>query len=170
MSGSKHLSVSEFYMWRSLLAIAWADGSCGTEETDYFAKVFDNLSNYYALTAEQRNTLANDLENPQKAETLFPYINEPEAFNNLLCYAEDLVKLDGVVSPTEEDILKRLRLWQHPTYDKEELRKELRAFVAERRRENEEERLEVKKWAAGMHPLYAAVDRLLARVGIDLIE
>lgn len=170
MSNKKHLSVSELYMWRSLLAIAWADGSCGAEEIAYFAKVFDNLSRHYALTQEQRNTLADDLEAPQRADMLFPYINEPEVRANLLCYAEDLVMLDGVFDPNEESILQRLRLWNNPDYDKEKLRGEIRDFLTTRRRENEEEHLAIKEWAKGKHPLYAAVDRLLERLGIDLIE
>lgn len=164
------LSTSQLFMWRSLLAIAWADGNCGPEEIAYFAKVFDNLPRYYALTAEQRNKLAEDLESPQKAELLFPHINDPEVRDTLICYAGDLVMLDGVLDPSEDAILKRLRLWQHPAHDKEELRTEIRQFRAERMQESEQERRQFKQEAQGAHPLYAAVDRLLTRLGIDPVD
>ena len=152
-------------MWRALLAIAWADGDCGEEETAYFGQVFDNLPRYYDMTRDQKNLLADALEKPEKAEALFPYINDPEVRGMLVTFAEDLVLLDGVVDPGEEAILQHLRQWNLPC-DKEALRQEVRQVIGATRQEKEEIRQQVR----GMSPLYKAVDRLLMRLGIDLIN
>lgn len=166
------LSTSEFYMWRSLLAIAWADGECGAEEIAYFAKLFDNLPRYYALTQSQRDTLAKDIEAPDdmSPETLFAHINEPGPRTTLILYAQDLVMLDGVLDAREDEILKKLRLWEQPAYDRDALRVEIRKLIADNRAASEKERQAIRTQIRGMHPLYDACDKLLIRLGIDLIE
>lgn len=165
-----HLTSGMFYMWRCLLALAWADGSCGEEETAYFAKVFDNLARYYDLTQEQRNALAGDLEHPGDAIAFFTHINEPEAREMLVVFAHDLAKLDGEIHPNEEEILKRLRLWDSPQLDKEALRAEVREIIRSGRHQRAAEKEEIRAHVRSMSPLYAAVDRLLLRLGIDLID
>jgi hypothetical protein len=170
MEKKPQLSTSMFTLWRSLVAIAWADGCCGKEETAYFARVFANLPRYYALTDLQRNALADDLVTPRSIDELLPQINDPEAQRLLALYAHDLVLLDGVVDPAEEDILKRLRAWEMPEQDRAALQKEIRVLISEKRAERATEKEELRRQVRGVNPLFAAVDKLLMRLGIDLIE
>lgn len=166
------LSASMFYMWRSLLAIAWADGNCGKEETAYFAKVFDNLARYFDLTQEQRNTLGDDLENPSALEAiaLFSHINDPDVRGKLIAFAQDLVMLDGELHPNEEDILRRLRLTEDPSLDREALKIEIQQIIVIGREKRAQEKTELREEIREMSPLYAAVDRLLMAFGIDVID
>lgn len=166
------LSTSMFYLWRSLLAIAWADGDCGKEETAYFAKVFDNLARYFDLTQEQRNALGDDLETPSTlgARVLFSHINDPDVRGKLITFAHDLVMLDGELHPNEEDILQRLRLTEDPSLDREALRIEIREIMASGRAKRAQEKAELREEIRSMSHLYAAVDRLLMAFGIDIID
>lgn len=163
------LSTSMFYMWRCLLAVAWADGNCGKEETDYFAKVFENLNRFFDLTQDQRDALADDLINAKKIDGLYAHINDPEARDTLVGFATDLALLDGVLDPNEEDILKRLHLHRNPAYDKEALRLEIRQLIEGKRAERAAERGALRNEIRAMSPLYNAVDRILMKLGIDVI-
>lgn len=166
------LSNSMFNMWRCLLAIAWADGNCGKEETAYFGKVFENLARYFDLSQEQRNTLGDDLENPSALEalTLFSHINDPDVRGKLITFAEDLVMLDGELHPNEEDILRRLHLTEDPSLDREALKVEIRQIIAAGREKRAQEKAELREEIRNMSPLYAAVDQLLMALGIDVID
>ena len=171
MAGQKPpLNTSMLYMWRCLVAIVWADGDFGEEETSYFEKVFDNLLRYFALTQEQRDVLADDLMKAKKIDDLFPYINDPEVRGMLLDFAHELAVIDGALAPSEDDILKRLSLWAGASYDKTELLEEIRQFIAQKRRDQAEEKDELRAEIHNMSPLYAAVDRLMLKLGFDLIE
>lgn len=164
------LSTSMFYMWRCLLAIAWSDGRCGEEETAYFGKVFDNLARYFDMTQEQRDTLADDLLFAKNIDKLFNHINDPEARGTLMVFAEDLIVLDGHVDPSEEDILKKLKLWDNPGYDREQLRTDIRnlRITQQSTRASDKEKLRAEVRASNI--LFNAVDRLMMRLGIDLVD
>lgn len=164
------LSPSQFYMWRCLLAISWEDGNCDEKEVAYFAKVFDNLPRSYALTQQQRDTLAHDLETPGEApEAFFPYITDPAVRETLVLYAHDLIKLDGR-DPDADAIMKRLKLWQHPSYDREQLRTEFDDIVARDRQQDKEAADEILQKMDNASPLFAALDKFKARLGIKLDE
>jgi hypothetical protein len=163
------LSTSQFYMWRMLLAIAWVDGSCGEEETAYFAKVFDNLDRYFILTQQQRDALANGLLQAEDPWALFSYINEPEPRRLLVLYAEALVLLDGVLDPKEEEILKRLHVIDPPGYDTENLRGEVRTIIAEARAQRLQEMEDLRREIHKRSPHVAVLDWLLRKVGIDFL-
>lgn len=157
-----------FYMWRSLLALAWADGYFSREETAHFAEVFDNLPRYYSLTQEQKNTLADELVAPQNRDVtdFFSYINDPETRRNLYLFARDLAMLDGIVCPVEQDILDRLHLGAPAALTQEEVHNVI-VGVAEK---SEQERQDIRQELRSLHPFYDALDRLLLRLGIDLVK
>jgi hypothetical protein len=162
------LPASMFYLWRSLLLLAWTDGECGREETAYFAKVFDNLARYYNLTQEQKDTLADDLVAPQNRDILdfLSYINDPDTRRVLYVFAYDLALLDGILHPAEKEILDKLHISAPAAMTQEEIRN----VVAELEDKAEQERQELRKHIRGMRPFYAALDTLLMRLGIDLIK
>jgi len=167
-SQKQSLPASMFYMWRSLLSLAWADGECGRAETAYFAKVFDNLARYYSLTQEQKDTLGDDLVAPQSSDILdlFSYINDPETRRNLYLFAHDLAMLDGVLHPAEKDILDKLHMGAPAALTREEVHD----VIVEIEGKSEEERQALRKEIRELGPFYDALDRLLLRLGIDLIK
>lgn len=164
------LCTSMFYMWRSLLAIAWSDGRCGEEETAYFAKVFDNLARFFDMTQEQRDILADDLVIGKNVDKLFNYINDPEARSTLVIFAEDLIMLDGKLDPNEEDIIRKLKLWDEPGYDREQLRIDIQKLRGEQRDARAEEKKRLRFEIRSTNALFNAVDRLMLRLGIDLVD
>ncbi|TNE31237.1 MAG: TerB family tellurite resistance protein [Alphaproteobacteria bacterium] len=164
----QYFPTSMFYMWRSLLLLAWADGECGHEETAYFAQVFDNLPRYYSLTQEHKDTLAAELVAPQNqaVHDFFAYINDPDTRRNLYLFAHDLAMLDGILHPAEKDILDRLQLGAPAALTMEEVC----GIIVEVEEESERERQQIRQEIQALGPFYAALDRLLLRLGIDLIK
>jgi len=155
-------------MWRSLLLMAWADGECGHEETAYFAEVFDNLPRYYSLTQEHKDTLAAELVAPQNqgVHDFFAYINDPDTRRNLYLFAHDLAILDGILHPAEEDILGKLQLGAPAALTVEEVG----GIIIEIAEETEQERQQIRQEIQALGSFYTALDRLLLRLGIDLIK
>lgn len=169
-ASKKSLSTSAFYMWRCLVALAHADGKLQKEELDYFEKVFDNLPRYYALTQAQRDAFANDLYTPQDIDALFSHINDPEARAVLIGFAEDLALIDGNLHPNEKDILQKLHLKNPRAYDTEELLGDIRRDIEKNRLLWEKERAAMRETARARNPLFTAVDIVLMRFGIDILD
>lgn len=170
MNAKPPLSTSMFYMWRSLIAMGHADGKLGLEELDYLEKIIDNLLRYFALTEEQRHTFADDLHNPQSIDTLFARINEPDARDMLYGFAEEMAWADGVLEAGEEEVLRRLRLKNPENFDRDALRAEIRADIARHKTEWDAERQQMRKTARGRNPYFYAVDVILTRMGIDILD
>jgi hypothetical protein len=79
--------------------------------------------------------------------------------------------LDGELHPEEDAILKRLHLWHEPGYDTEALRVEIQGIIAKGRQERADE---TAKFRADAHkrnlPFFVAFDKLLLRLGIDILD
>lgn len=170
MQEKKPLSTGMFYMWRCLVAIAHADGKLQKEELDYFEKLFDNLLQYFDLTQEQRDAFADDLYTPQSVDALFSRINEPEPRDILIGFAEELAWLDGVLDAKEEDILNRLHLQNPASHDREQLLGEIRADMARHKAEWDAERTMIRNSGRARNPLFRAVDVVLMKLGIDILN
>jgi len=170
MNTKPALSTGMFYMWRCLIAVAHADGKLGMEELDRLEKIFDNLQQYFALTEQQRHAFADDLHQPQEIDVLFSRVNEPEARDLLFGFAEEMAWADGVLDPGEEDVLRRLRLKNPENFDREALRQEIRTDIARHKAEWDAERATMRKTARGRNPYFYAVDVILMKMGIDVLD
>lgn len=170
MNTKPPLSTGMFYMWRCLIAVAHADGRMGMEELDRLEKIFDNLLAYFNLTEEQRYTFADDLHQPRDIDALFSRINEPEARDMLFGFAEEMAWADGVLDPGEEDVLRRLRFKNPENFDREELRREIRADIERHKTEWNTERALMRKTARSRSPFFYAVDVILTKMGIDILD
>ncbi len=169
MSEKPALSPSQYYMWLCLLSIAWEDGGCDEKEVDYFSKVFENLSNDYALTQEQRDGLANALEKESaEPEAYFHKITDHEAREALVMYAHDLIQLDGR-DPDTDAIIKRLKMWEHPDSDNKKLRAEVHAVVSKDRQQRDHDE-RVTRGQLEVNPFFKATDKLLGLLGIDATD
>jgi len=170
MNTKPPLSTGMFYMWRCLIAVAHADGRMGMEELDRLEKIFDNLLAYFNLTEEQRHTFAYDLHQPRDIDALFSRVNEPEARDMLFGFAEEMAWADGVLDAGEEEVLRRLRLKNPENFDREELRREIRADIERHKTEWNAERAAMRQTARGRNPFFYAVDVILTKMGIDILD
>lgn len=166
----KTLSTGMFYMWRCIVAIGHADGRLGKEELDHFEKLFDNLLRYFDMTQEQRDTFADDLYTVQDVDDLFRHINDPEARDMLVGFAEELAWIDGELDPGEEAVLERLRLKNPERYDRKKLLEDIRSDIVRHKSEWEAERARMRERARGRNPYFHAADVILMRLGIDVLD
>lgn len=169
-SAKRPFTTSLFYMWRALLAMAHADGEVGQEELDYFRKVFDNLPEHYDMSQEQRDTLADEIEKAQSFDEMLRHINDTETRATLYTFAEQLAMADGVLHPSEEAILERLRLENPYVEERQKLLAEIRVNVEQKRAQH---RAEMARLHDEMHtrsPWLAAIDGALESMGIDILE
>jgi uncharacterized membrane protein YebE (DUF533 family) len=157
-------------MWRCVIAIAHADGSVQTQERDYLQNVISNLNRAYHLTPEQKKTLEDDLKNPRKISALLPHVTDPQDRASVIYFGDALAWADGELSVDEETILKKLHDDQMAKVDMNRLRAEIAADLKARKAERENEIKKEHAEGQKASPTFAALDRLLLRFGIDILD
>ncbi|MEZ0260718.1 MAG: DUF533 domain-containing protein [Alphaproteobacteria bacterium] len=168
--GQQKFSKSQFYMWRAVIAIAHADGEVQAEERAYITRVISTLDRVYGLTQEQKKAFTDDLVTPQKIEDMVKEIEEPQYRGMLITLGETMVWADGVVTEDEEAVLKKLHANRLGAIDSDRLRNEMKQGTAERRAEFEAENAKLRNDAHSKNPLFRALDRVLVKMGIDLLK
>ncbi len=158
----KPVGASQFYMWRCVVAIAHADGKVQAEEREYLGRIFDKMG----LTAEQRETFRQDAETPQDIATLLAHINEPEWRGQLIYFAGLLARADGVLAPSEEQLIKKLRGDQMASLDMDQIRADVKKAVDDEMFQHDLKMSEIRP----QRGLSAVLDSLLLRLGIDILE
>lgn len=123
------VSHSMFYMWRCVIVVAHADGKVQQAEKDYLRRIFGNMDRAYGLSAQQKQTLEDDMVNPKRMGELLPQINDPYYRSQLIYFAGLLAHADGELHPNEEAILKKLRTDQLASLDMEQIRRDVRIAV-----------------------------------------
>ncbi len=166
----KELSDSLFYMWRCVIAIAHADGTIPAQERDYLDKVIGNLERIYGLTPDQDKVLEADLKEPRKISDLLPHVTAPEDRASLIYFGDLVAHADGTITPNEHNILQKLHDDQMKTIDVQKLKLEIDADIAARRDERAREMADIHKTEQKKHPVFAALDRLMLRFGIDILD
>jgi uncharacterized membrane protein YebE (DUF533 family) len=161
---------SQYQMWRGVIAIAHADGKVQDEERAYLKKVFQNLDRVYGLTMAQRNELDDDMLNPKSLADILPKITEPQYRGMLIHFGEVLVWADNQVSAEEEDVIKKLYAGQMSSIDEGKLRAEVKAQLAATKAEHDHTLEKIHATGARKSPLFRGFDRLLRKVGIDILE
>ena len=164
------LSESLFYMWRCVIAIAWTDGVLQPQERTYIDNVIANLDRIYGLDAAQKKIFQDDLKKPHRISDLLPRVTAPEDRASLIYFGDILAWADGQVTADEEDVLKKLHDDQMKKVDVDKLRQEVEADIASRRKERVAEMNEIHAAEQKKHPMFAALDRLMLRFGIDMLD
>ena len=166
----QEMSASQYQMWRGVIAIAHADGKVQDEERAYLKKVFQNLDRVYGLTLAQRNELDDDMLNPKSLADILPKIPEPQYRGMLIHFGEVLVWADNQVSAEEEDVIKKLYAGQMSSIDEGKLRAEVKAQLAATKAEHDHTLEKIHATGARKSPLFRGFDRLLRKLGIDILE
>lgn len=163
------ISDSLFNMWRCVICMAHADGEVQAEERQYLENIFANLDRVYRLTPEQKKTFADDLNKAQSISELLPKVTRPEDRGSLIYFGNLLVWADGVLSAEEEEILKKLQADQMKKIDVDKLRTEVEMNLKLERGQREQEMKSIHDEERKKHPLFAALDSLLLRCGVDIL-
>lgn len=95
-------------MWRCIVAIAHADGKVHDKERQYLLDIFDNMQRVKGLTDKDRAILERDMEVQQDPFELLQQIQSPNYRSQVLYFARYLSKVDGVIDPSEQDLIDRL--------------------------------------------------------------
>lgn len=166
---NKPIGHNLFTMWRCVIAMAHADGVMHPEESSYLSHVFSKLH----LTDEQKRIFAADIKAPQDLMGLFAEINEPVYRAMVYDFARLMAYKDGILSPSEEALLQRLRAELLPEGRLEEIRSEVRESVA---MEMQVHDINIDRHRPIFDPsrptsiLSWLIDELFLRLGIDLLR
>ena len=101
----KPMTESHFNMWRAMVALTHADHKVTSEEREFMQKKFDGLN----FTAEQKDQLNAELDDPQDVTPLFEKITDKRDRAEFVYFARLLFWSDGEFEIQEEEILAHLR-------------------------------------------------------------
>ena len=162
----EHVGTSQFYMLRCLIVMAHADGVVCDEERAYIAA----LSNRLPLTEEQHNTLEEDFEKEQGLGELLSHINEPQYRSQVVYFARIMAYKDGVLHPSEDELLKKIHSYVVEGLDLETIREDVQKAVNAELLVHDisiDENRPMKNGHA--IPWIQWLDELLLSLGIDLL-
>lgn len=102
---SRMVTESEFYMWRTLFAIAHADNVVTKEEIRFMVEVLEDIP----FTDQQREVLTNDISDAQDIAEMFKGVTDPGDQARFFKFAHELVWVDGDYGKEEQDIMLKLK-------------------------------------------------------------
>ena len=105
MSEEAGISESQFYMWRTLFALAHADHVVTDEEVRFMAEALEDIP----FSAEQHTQLMDDTKDAQDIEQMFENIKEVKDQAEFFKLAHVLVHIDGDYGSEEQAIMLRLK-------------------------------------------------------------
>ena len=159
-------NTSKLYMWRCVVAMAHADGMIQAEEDEWLRKTFINMRDRAGLPLEHYDILLSDLEEPQDVANLLPYINDPAYRAQVVYFARLLAYKDGVLQPSEEQLLEKLHASVTDGLPMDAIREEVASNVQHELVLHEVE----KDSARPMTGLSGLLDQLFLHFGIDLMD
>ncbi len=96
---------SQFYMWRTVFALAHADNVVTDEEVRYLAEILEDIP----FTSEQEAILNIDIKEPQDIFEMFLKVTDPQDQALFFKFAQEIVWIDGEYGAEEQDIMLRLQ-------------------------------------------------------------
>ncbi|TAL27996.1 MAG: TerB family tellurite resistance protein [Alphaproteobacteria bacterium] len=166
----KKISDSLFNMWRCVIALAHADGEVQSEERAYIERIIGNLDRVYGLSPEQKKIFEDELQHAGDLKELLPHVKEPQDRASLVYFADIIVWADGTLSEEEEKLLKQLRDDQMSKVDMNKARTQIEADRIKRAIESDREAAKMRIETGKKSPTFAALDRLLRKLGIDMLN
>lgn len=155
-------SNSKFYMIRCVIAMAHADGEVCDEERAYIHALMRHIN----FSAEQRQILGDDLETEQNVADLFRHINDPRYRGQVVYFARILAHKDGILDPSEQDLLDRLHAMATDGLDMEQIRADAKKAAQLSMRNHD---LTVDR-IAPQGGLFGVFDEIMLSVGFDLTK
>ncbi|MFN3701364.1 MAG: TerB family tellurite resistance protein [Alphaproteobacteria bacterium] len=100
-----NVTESQFYMWRTLFAIAHADDIVTSEEVRYLSEALADIP----FSEEQKTVLQQDISTPQDIEEMFDKIVDAKDQAAFFNFARQLVWVDGDYGEAEQKIMLKLK-------------------------------------------------------------
>ncbi|MFP4313216.1 MAG: hypothetical protein ACLFR0_02705 [Alphaproteobacteria bacterium] len=101
----KHVTESQFYMWRTLFAIAHADDIVTDEEVRFMTEALEDLP----FSEEQQKILKDDISEPKDIVEMFGKISNSSDQAEFFNFARTLVWVDGDYGEEEQEIMLKLK-------------------------------------------------------------
>ncbi len=101
----KEVTESQFYMWRTLFALAHADHVVTSEEIRFMVEALEDIP----FTEEQLRILSDDIATPQDIVQMFGKIAEARDQAEFFKFARELVWIDGHYGQEEREIMLKLQ-------------------------------------------------------------
>lgn len=162
----KPVSESLFYMWRAVICMAHADGIVHQSERDLFERIFENMGRAYDIAPAYLDTFRKDLDAPQGIDRLLPHITDPECKSLLIFFSQVVACADGKLDFSEAALIGKLDAAFGAQPDTETTVEQIRADIAKRMKDYKSRNTDPPLRAA----IYYALDALLLRLGIDMLE
>jgi hypothetical protein len=102
---TRGVTESQFYMWRTLFAIAHADDVVTDEEKKFMDEAIRDIP----FSVEQKQTLRGDIETAQDIGKMFKSITDKQDQARFFRFAQQLVWVDGDYGPEEQKIMLQLQ-------------------------------------------------------------
>ncbi|NCT41111.1 MAG: TerB family tellurite resistance protein [Alphaproteobacteria bacterium] len=115
MSGQ--VTDSQFYMWRTIFALAHADDIVTTEELRFMAEALEDIP----FSDEQKETLQRDAKEEQSVEEMFKKITDPVDQAGFFKFASKIAHIDGDYGEEEQEVMLRLARIHLESVDIDEL-------------------------------------------------
>ena len=132
---SAEISESKFNMWRSIVALIYADGEISVEEEEFVRTKIRRLN----FNKEQEDLLKEDITNPKDVNELYQKITDPKDRGQFIYFARLLFWSDGDFDKQEQEIFNHFREGVLSKTDVAEAKKDahdmIRKFEAEYNRE-----------------------------------
>lgn len=100
-----NVNESQFYMWRTLFAMAHADDIVTEEEIRYMMEALEDIP----FSAEQQDILKDDIGVKQDIEAMFNKITDAKDQAMFFNFARDLVWVDGDYGVEEQEVMLKLK-------------------------------------------------------------
>lgn len=95
---------SQFYMWRTLFAVAHADNIVTDEEIEFMAHILEDVQ----FSDEQTEILKDDILNAKDVELMFKNVTDQNDRVHFFDLARDLVWVDGDFGDEEQSVMIKL--------------------------------------------------------------
>lgn len=105
---TQEFSSSKFYMWRTIIVIAHADGTVCGDERIYLENVFERLRDTTDITEEQYNRLLQDLNEKQDILDMLNQVTDPRYKGQVMHFAQLLAAKDGIICDDEQRLLNQI--------------------------------------------------------------
>ena len=104
-------------MWRTLFAIAHADGVVTDEEIRFMAEALEDIP----FSDEQMAVLTSDMGSPQDVTEMFAKVDDAKDQSEFFNFARTLVHADGDYGIEEQDVMLKLKEAHMGTVDLDSL-------------------------------------------------
>lgn len=102
---SQQLTDSQFYMWRTVFALAHVDNVVTNEEIRFMVEALEDVP----FSEQQRRTLTDDIAEPQNVERMFDQITDVVDQLAFFDFARKISWVDGDFGQEERDVILNLK-------------------------------------------------------------